>query len=229
MNAKEILDTVKLIVKRQDFDRTLALFLLNTSIKDLVRNYHLYMFDELKTVSYDTYGQISMSTNKIKNIVNVEWIDSDDQRKILYRVKNYEEARANFDFTEVGEPSGYLIMGDALKILPVPTEGTIDIYAEIYPNDLTDSVSSYNSITTDAGNLLAFLVSAEYFDMLQEETRGKYWKEKGIILLKEYLGFIKNREIQNVDILHRDPFGNNPSSNSSFYVRDTYDDDMGTF
>ena len=229
MNAKEILDTVKLIVKRQDFDRTLALFLLNTAKKDLVRNYHLYMFDELKTVSYDVYGQISMSTNKIKNIVNVEWIDLDDQRKILCRVKNYEEARANFDFTEVGEPSGYLVMGDTFKILPVPTEGTIDIYAEIYPNDLTDSVSSYNSITTDAGNLLAFLVSAEYFDMLQEETRGKYWKEKGIILLKEYLSFIKNREIQNVDILHRDPFGNNPSSNSSFYARDTYDDDMGTF
>lgn len=229
MNAKEILDTVKLIVKRQDFDRTLALFLLNASLKDLVRNYHLYMFDELKTVSYNVYGQISLDTNNIKNIVNLEWVDANGQRKVLSRVKNYEEARSNFDFTEVGEPSGYLIMGNTLKILPVPTEGTIDIYAEIYPAALTDSISSYNTITNDAGNLLTFLVSAEYFDMLQEETRGKYWKEKGLILLKEYLSFIKNRELQNVELFHRDPFGNNPSSNSSFYARDTYDDDMGTF
>lgn len=229
MNAKEILDTVKLIVKRQDFDRTLALFLLNTSIKDLVRNYHLYMFDELKTVSYDVYGQIQMDTNNIKNIVNLEWVNTDGQRKILYRVKNYEEARNNYDFTEVGEPSCYLTMGNIIKILPVPSGGTIDIFAEIYPEALIDSASSYNSITNDAGNLLTFLVSAEYFDMLQEETRGKYWKEKGLILLKEYLGFIKNRELQNIGILHRDPFGNNPYITGSFYTRDTDDIDGGTF
>ena len=55
MSYKPIINTVKLIVKRQDFDRTLALFLLNTAIKDLVRNYRLYTFDMLKAITYDRY------------------------------------------------------------------------------------------------------------------------------------------------------------------------------
>lgn len=229
MNTKEILDMVLRIVKRQDFDRTLALFLLNTLMKDLIRGHHLHIYDELKTVSYDVYGQISISSSSIKNILNVEWVTEDEQRKMLPRVGTYNEARENFDFTEVGEPSAYIVMGNTIKILPVPSNGTIDIFAEIFPSDLTDSISSSNSITNDAGNLLVFLVSAEYFDMIQEEIRGKYWREKGLVLLEQYLRFVKNREVQNIELMHRDPFGNNPSSNSSFYARDLDDDDMGTF
>lgn len=229
MNAKEILDTVKLIVKRQDFDRTLALFLLNTSIKDLVRNYRLYGFDEVKSLTYDTYGKISAKANNIKNIIDVEWINTSEERRLLQRVKHYEAARMNFDFTDTGEPIAYVVYGDTIKILPTPTEGTIEVFAEYYPDNLLDSVSSSNTITENIGNCLSFLVSAEYFDMLQEETRGKYWKEKGLILLKEYISYIKNRELQNLDPLARNPFGNAPIKWDSNYEKDVADYDMGTF
>lgn len=229
MNAKEILDTVKLIVKRQDFDRTLALFLLNTCIKDLVRNYRLPMFDLLKTISFDVYGQISSSNNNIKNLINVEWVNASNSRSVLSRVKHYEAARKNFDFTDTGEPLAYVTMGDIIKILPTPNEGTIQIFAEYYPDSLIDDVTSTNAITADVGNCLAFLVSAEYFDMLQDEVRGKYWKQKGLAILQEYLSFVKNRELQNLNPLERDPFGNAPTRWSSDYEKDIADYDMGTF
>lgn len=229
MNAKEILDKAQLVVKRQDFDRTLGIFLLNTVLKDFIRDNRLPLFDTLSFISYDIYGQISMKRNNIKNIINIEWVNLSLQRKLLTRIKDYESARMNFDFSEVGEPVGYVIIGDIIKILPIPSEGSIEIYAELYSTDLVDSVQSTNAITEEIGNALVYLISGEYFDMLQEEDRGKYWKSKGATLIEKYVRYLKNKQLQNIDILRRDPFGNNPYSVDSAYTHDTDDYDMGTF
>jgi hypothetical protein len=229
MNAKEILDTADSIIKRQDFDRVLGLFFLNMTIKDVVREKRLPIFDTLISASYDVYGQIDMESISLKKAINVEWINEDGERKFLQRIKDYRAARYNIDFTDTGEPTYYVTIGNTMKILPVPEDGTIDIYGEFYPSDLTDSISSTNSMTKEVGNALVYLVVGEYFDMLQEENRGKYWKQKGAILIDKYSMFIHDRQTQGVNMMNRNPFGNITYDQDGLYSTDGDDYDMGTF
>jgi hypothetical protein len=244
MTGKEILDQCIKVIKRQDIDRTLLLFFVNTARKAVFRDKNISKFLKYIEDVTLTDGKLDITaavtttkTYNIKSVRQVEWfyINSDGLtiKSSLAKLPNYESAMKVFGSLEtIDAAKAYLILGTTLYVLPIPPEGKINIYGEVWPDNIVDS-STFSDITTnEIGDALVYLGSAEYLDMLGEEERANFWRQKGTAIIDSYMKQIRIQETNDIDLMQRDPFGNvytkTPTSTtySSFTLEDL---DLGGF
>lgn len=216
MTGKTILDRIDKIVKRQDFDRSLALGFVNDIRKALIRDKTLRKFEKLlDNVVVLNGNKIDMSAYKIKQVKIVEWlVDDPDGTTHTVRLDKLFDYKSAMDvygsMTKVGNPKHYVEIGTDLYILPAFTEGRINIHAEVFPDDLLDDINSADILSKEIGEVWVYLGAAEYFDMLGEIQTGQFWRQKGLPLFDQYIKQLKNQEVYGLDLLARDPFGNTP-------------------
>ena len=208
MNGKLLLDLCHKIIKRQDLDRPLLLFYLNSVRKSVLRSTYDYPNEQTKQCAYGENGEISVSGNSIKNVKYVEFVTDDEERTVLRRIAGYDAARNMFDFSENDNPTHYVEFGDTLILLPVPESGEVYITGEFYLPDLQDDTNPVDQHTDDIADGIIYLASAEYFDMLDEVQKGQVWRQKGIQFLNEYVKHLKLRRSENLVMMNYDPFGN---------------------
>lgn len=230
MTGKQILDMCNSIIKRQDLNRPLLLFYVNNVRKNYLRAAYVFPNLQTKATAYDVIGTFSISANRIKAIKYIEYVSTAGVRTTLTKIPGYDQARQSFDFSGTGVPICYLENGDDIKLLPVPTEGTIEVTAEYYRPDLVDDSTPVDAPTEEISEGIVYLASAEYFDMLDEIQKGQFWRQKGNILLKEYISHLKLRQSENTDLMGYDPLGN--LHKDVFTPKRRYDlpdQDMGVF
>lgn len=187
MNAKEMLDKAEKIIARQDVDRALLLFFLNTARKAVIRNFYIPKFVQYLTGVPFANGIVDTASLNLKAVQMVEYDDGTNKFP-LKKFMNYAEAREQYpDFNTKGTPENYLEIGTKIYILPVPDKGTINLLAEVWPSDLTDDASSSDITTVEIPEAFIYLAVAEYFDYFDEADRGSYWRQKGSVLLQQYV------------------------------------------
>lgn len=211
MTGKDILDKCDKIIKRQDLDRDLLLFFINSMRREIFRDKYIYKFNQyIKNVNC-VDGIIDLPTLKNPRVVEYELTDDTNVTTTtrLTKVLTYEKVlRLISSIEALGKPSYFYLNGTKIQILPVPTEGNINIYGEFWLPDLLDSNTSTDITTIEMPDILVYLGCAEYFDMLDETKTGSFWRQKGIALLDQYMKQIRRQETDGVDLLKRDPFGN---------------------
>jgi hypothetical protein len=230
MTGKQMLDMCSSIIKRQDLDRVQLLFFINNIRRNAMLNVVLFPNTTTKNITFDTLGEFSISANKIKAVKSIEYVVAGGARQLLSKLTSYEQARRSFDFSGTGTPVAYLEYGDTVKLLPVPQDGAIEVYAEFHKDDVTDTTATIDPITNDLAEALVYLGSAEYFDMLDELQKGNFWRQKGSAMLTQYISHLKHRQADNLGIMDRDPFGNlglGTMVRKNYYELD--DSDMGVF
>jgi len=206
-----MLDKAILITARQDIpagsaNRELMLLFMNAARRTVLSENTIRKFFEYKTVTH-TDGVID-GTN-IKFIRTVEYIDEYNVKVKLERLKSLDEAGylGYDDITEPGTPVYYLEIGSDIYLIKVPTSGTIKVYGEFWPVDLTDSTSSSDVTTTELPEAWIYLAAAEYLDYFDEAEKGRYWREKGQVIVAQYLKQDNKQRLYNVG-LSSDPLGN---------------------
>lgn len=206
MNTKEMLDKIVKIIARTDVDRTLALFFMNTARRAVLRENTIRKFMGYRTVAHMN-GVIDSSG--IKLVRTIEYLNAENAVTKLSRLASIEEAREKGynDFAITGSPKYYLEMGAELWLLPVPTEGTIKIYGEFWPNDLVDDVSSSDILTAELPEAFIYLTAAEYLDYFDELEKAQYWRQKGMAIIEPYLKQDAKQHTYGVG-LTSDPLGN---------------------
>ncbi|MEM5794750.1 MAG: hypothetical protein AAGU23_00535 [Bacillota bacterium] len=204
MNCKEMLDKVVKIIARTDVDRELALLFMNSARRAVFRANSIRKFHGYRTVTH-TSGIISDLT--IKHAKTIEYNDG-TTTKTLLKIKNFDTARDLYtDFTATGAPVHYLDVGTVIWILPVPTAGTIKIYGEFWPSDLTDSTESVDVTTVELPEAFIYLTAAEYWDYFDENKKGDFWRQKGNVIVDAYLK--QDRKLATYGVgLTSDPLGN---------------------
>lgn len=218
MNAKEILDYAEKIIKRQDIDRELLLFFINSTRKAIVRDKNIRKFSQYFSNINITNGVIDLTPFNIKGIRSVEWQLGDSKIR-LDKLYSYEDAIDIYHtLDKVGSTRHYLEMNGQLYLLLVPTEGTININAEVYPSDLSDSINSKDMLTNDLGDAWVYLGAAEYFDMLGEVQSGQFWRQKGMFIVDQYLKQMRIHDTNGVELMNRDPFGSTPTGTNKLQV-----------
>lgn len=216
MNAKEMLDQATTLIARGDVNRATLLFYMNTTRKGVLRDKEitkLYKYlpsvphtsgviDLITTNFVTDYGDFDETTNivdfggftsntyldvtKIKTIKALEW-DNGGKIRGLKKVL-YADARKTYpDFTVTGEPRYYVEIGTTIQILPVLTTGSINILAEVWPDDLNDSDTSTDITTQEIPEAWIYLAASEYFDFLDEVNKGKYFRDKANFLIDQYI------------------------------------------
>ena len=208
MTGQTMLTMCSKIIKRQDLDRTLLLFYINNLRKTSLRSAYLFPNVQTKTIGYDTEGCISITANKIKAVKSITYVSVDGTRTVLYKITGYDSNYVVANLTSANVPKAYFEIGDTIKIYPYHENGTLEVTAEFYRSDVTDSTDALDSITDDLAESLVYLASAEYFDMLDEIQKGSFWRQKGSVMLAEYMRHLKIRQSDNINLLDRDPLGN---------------------
>ena len=204
MEASAMLDKVTQIIARTDVDRTLSLFFMNTARRAVLREHNIRKFYSYKTMVHAS-GIISDLT--IKHAKTVEYVDGTTV-VTLARLRSFDDARKEYpNLTATGTPAHYLEMGTEIWILPVPTIGTIKIYGEFWPADLTDSTSSTDVTTVEIPEALIYLTAAEYFDFFDEPDKWTKWFKKGEAIVNEYVKQDKKLATYKVGLTN-DPLGN---------------------
>lgn len=187
MNTKEMLDKAEKIIARQDVDRALLLFFMNTARKAVIRNFYIPKFVQYLTGVPFANGIVDTASLNLKAVQVVEYDDGTNKFP-LKKLRNYAEARERYpDFSQKGTPEDYLELGTKIYILPVPDKGTINLLAEVWPADLTDDVMSSDITTVEIPEALIYFAVAEYFDYFDEADRGSYWRRKGSVILQQYV------------------------------------------
>lgn len=183
MNAKEMLDKIVKIIARQDVDRNLALFFMNTARRAIIRDREITRFlSYLQNVPV-VNGEIDIEAQRLKSAKFVE-----HEKKTLAKLYDYEAARRIYpDFSVQGVPRHYLELGTKIRILPVPVSGNIGIVGEVWPNDLTDNIASSDITTFEIPEAWIYLAAAEYLDYFDETERGNFWRQKGVLLVDQYI------------------------------------------
>ncbi|MBP2651366.1 MAG: hypothetical protein H6Q74_2191 [Firmicutes bacterium] len=211
MDAAAMLDKAALITARQDVtgdNRELLLLFMNAARRAVLREYVIRKFFAYRTVSY-TAGVIDGAGERIKAVRAVEYLDINDNLTALTRLKSLEEARKlGFrDFAETGSPKYYLEISANFQLIPVPTSGTVKIYGEFWPEDLTDSSSASDVTTVELPEAFIYLAAAEYFDYFDEAAKGELWRKKGLYIVERYLAEDKLAFTRGLG-LASDPLGN---------------------
>lgn len=234
MNGKEILDRASNIIRRQDLDRSLLLFFINSVRRGIFRNKQVKRFFDYKENITCLNGVIDMAAYSIKSPRTVEYVVTADDgtvtKKYLARLMSYQQAMDIFGSLDaVGIPQAYLEMGTTMRILNAPATGQINIFGEFWPADLTDSNSSSDIITAEIPEALVYLGVAEYLDMLGEADKAMYWRNKGSALVDVYMAQLNSMDFNNYDAWKRRPFGRPASKTREVsYTGYTIDDlDMG--
>lgn len=203
MDGKTVLDQAEIFIARSDVNRETLLFLLNSGVKDAMRESTVFRMQSAKTFSV-VNGIASCPNLKLAKTVRFQ----DEEYFTLKRIPDIKQLYEIYaDPTETGTPAHYIITGQSVQIVPSAT-GTLQIAGEFWPDDLTDSVSSTNILSQEVPNFLVFYAVGEYLDFLQEEERGNYYRGKAMAALAQWL---KENTIQAMHGSHnipRDPLGN---------------------
>jgi hypothetical protein len=211
MTGQEILNQAANIIKRQDLDRTLLLFFVNTVRRAVLRDKKVKRFYKYQTNVTHSSGVIDMTAQKIKNPRKVEWqyVDAGATKQVLLaEVYSYQQAMDLYSsLTATGSPTGYLELGTSMYILPVLTTGQINIYGEFWLDDIADTALSNDITTVEIPDALIYLGAAEYFDYLQEADKAGYWRKKGLALVDAYIAQWNAQEFDTTDAWRRQPFG----------------------
>lgn len=187
MNAKEMLDKTVKIIARTDVDRGLMLLFMNSARKAVLRNSEIPKFRQYLLNVPAEGGMIDTAALNIKSINTVEY-DDGVKKTPLAKFIDYDSARYYYpDFSKTGAPRHYLLLGTKIYILPLPSAGTINLITETWPVDLTDSELSSDILTTEIPEAWIYLAVAEYFDYFDENDKGNYWRQKGSVLVQQYI------------------------------------------
>jgi len=183
-----MLTKAALITARQDVtgsNRDLMLLFMNAARRTVLREKTIRKFFEYKTVTH-TAGVIDGTDIKLAR--TVEYTDTAGAMTELTRLPSLEAARdlGYDDLTTTGEPKYYLEIGTDIQVLLVPTAGTIKIYGEFWPVDLTDSVASSDITTTELPEAWIYLAAAEYLDYFDEPDKANAWRKKGMYIVEQY-------------------------------------------
>ena len=216
MTGKDILDKCSQILKRQDLDRDLLLFYVNSTRKAIFRNQYIYKFNQYLKDVLCTDGVVSLPT--LKNAMRVEYVatqtDGSTLTNVLTKLPDYGELMdIQNNAKDIGMTQYYFVLGTEIHVAPVPISGQINIYGEFYPSDIQDSDAYTDITTTEIPDILIYLGVGEYFDMLDETDRGDKYRNKAGSLLSEYFKEIKRQQTTGLDLMARDPFGNLGNSN----------------
>lgn len=194
MNAKKMLDMSSKVVARQDIDRDLLLFFMNAARKAVIRDRAISKFDKYLTGVPHTTGVIDIDSLGIKSVKLVEY-DKGAVKIPLTKFASYSDARKYYpDFSKTGAADHYLEIGSTLYVLPVPETGAINLIAEMWPADLTDSITSSDLLTNEIPEAWIYLAAAEYFDYFDEGEKGNYWRQKGSLLVEQYITQLNKQE-----------------------------------
>ena len=203
MDGKTILDQAEIFISRSDVNRETLLFLLNSGVKDAMRDSTVFRMQSAKTFSVIN-GIASCPNLKLAKTVRFQ----DEEYFTLKRIPDIKQLYEIYaDPTETGTPAHYIITGQSVQIVPLAT-GTLQIAGEFWPDDLTDSVSSSNILSQEVPNFLVFYAVGEYLDFLQEEERGNYYRGKALAALSQWLKENTIQAMHGVHNLPRDPLGN---------------------
>ncbi|MDT8900937.1 hypothetical protein [Anaeroselena agilis] len=211
MKGKQVIDTISLIVKRQDLDRSLALFFVNSITKDIFRSTFCYKMVSYVTELTPVNGDVTVP--RLKDPRYVEF-NLDGQKTYLKRLQSFEQVFSIFGEVSLlepytfGVPEYYIVTEFGIKLYPIPTEGQVSVFGEFYPQDLKDDEISENVFSVEIPNVLVYLAASEYFDMLGEPDKAKYWREKGAALMQNYFSLLKRQNTNNTEMMNRDPWGN---------------------
>lgn len=187
MNGKEMLDKAARIIARQDVDRDLMLMFMNIARKAILRDRDIPRFYARLNDVPVVGGIINTVPLNLKSAKTVEH-SSGGKVIPLEKIATYDGARRKYPvFSQSGTPQHYLEMGTEIYVLPVPTSGTISIVGEVWPNDLTDSTTSSDITTIEIPEAWIYLAAAEYLDYFDENDKGNYWRQKGTVLIEQYI------------------------------------------
>lgn len=234
MTGKEILDKASNIIRRQDLDRGLLLFFINSVRKAVFRERQVKRFYDYRENLNCVNGVIDMNAYRIKSPKTVEYVIANDDgttaKYYLARLVSYQQAMDIFGSLDaVGTPQAYLEMGTNMRIINVPVSGRINVYGEFWPADLADSDTSSDVMSVEVPEALIYLGAAEYFDMLGEPDKATYWRNKGIGVVDAYMAQLNKMDFDSYDAWKRRPFGKpSPKTREVNYAGFTIDDlDMG--
>jgi len=186
------------ILARQDVDRSLLLFFMNTFRKAIIRDKEIFKFQKFLTNVAVVDGAVDLTALKVKAVKLVEH-DKGSEKIPLIKLENYATAREYYpDFYRDGKPAHYYEQGLNLYILPI-VGGTFNILAEVWPDELTDTVTSTDITTTEIPEVWIYVAAAEYFDYFDETDKGNYWRQKGTVLLEQYINQLNRQEAYGIN------------------------------
>ncbi len=161
MNGKEIVDLAASIVNRQEANtRSDILAFVNSARLNVLRGANIRRLHGYKAVTA-TGGIIDMAAQRIKS---VRYVDYDGTR--LKAIFSRQAAMDIYgDFAATGKPSGYLVEGTSIYILPVTTAGTIRVAGEFWPADIADTTVSSDITTIELGDAWAYLGAGLYLEV----------------------------------------------------------------
>lgn len=188
MNAKEMLDKAVKIISRSDVERELMLLFMNSARKAVLRNSEIPKFRQYLLNVPITSGIIDTAAINVKSVMTVEYDDGENKTP-LAKFADYDSARYYYpDFSKAGVPRHYVLLGTKIYILPMLVEpGAINLIAEVWPVDLTDNEASTDILTAEIPEAWIYLAAAEYFDYFDEIDKGSYWRQKGSMLVQQYI------------------------------------------
>lgn len=205
MTGKQILLMCAKIIKRTDIDNGLLLMFINQQRKVILRSAYLYKLDKWVKGIEPENGIVL--TPDLKQARFVEY-SLDNKRKKLFRLNTYNEAMEIYDDVDViGEPQHYIVLAESLKLIPIPTEGHINVFGEWYPADILND-NTEDTLCKELSDAFIYYGCAEYFDMLGEIETANFWRSKGQSMITAYFSEIKQQMTDDTDMLARDPFGN---------------------
>lgn len=207
MNGKEIIDLATAIVNRQEANtRTDILAFINSARMNALRSLKINRLQQYKPVSV-TGGVIDMETERIKSIRAVDYVTPTTTASLPTIFSRKDANDIYKDFATTGTPSGYLVEGTAIYILPVPTEGTVKVSGEFWPADLTDSTASSDITTVELGDAWAYLGAGLYLEAKGEPKKAQEWQQKGASIVEAYNAQDNKRLADTADVWRRWPFG----------------------
>lgn len=208
MDARTLLDMAARIIARQDVDRQLLLFFVNSVRRAILRDKDIAGFYRCLTNAAHAAGVIDLAAHGVKAVKTVEY-DNGMSKKALVKLDNYEQARRRYpDFGVTGEPRHYFELGERLHILPVPATGQINLLAELWPADLADSPTSADITTAVLPEAWIYLGAAEYLDYHDEPEKGQYWRQKGMAVVDQYLKELSRQYMEGLDTTLRGYYPN---------------------
>lgn len=205
MTGREIVAMCDKIIKRQDLDKSLLLMFINQQRRTILMDNYLYKLD--KWIKYQEPENGFVKTTNLKQVRYLEY-QLNGHHKPLERINTYQELLEMYDDVDmVGEPNYYLIMSGGIKIVPMPPEGVINIFGEFYPADLKED-NTEDILAEELSDVIIYFGCAEYFDMLNEQEQGAFWRAKGNAMFDKYIASVKRQMTDDKELMARDPFGN---------------------
>jgi hypothetical protein len=154
-----------------------------------------------------TDGVIDMVAQRIKSVRLAEYDDGAAVTRLKAVFSRQDAIDIYKSFAVAGKPTGYMVEGTSIFILPVPATGTVNVAGEFWPADLTDSAASSDITTIELGDAWAYMGAALYLEAKGEPEKAKTWSEKGLAAVDFYVAQQNERLADSTDAWRRWPFG----------------------